>query len=56
MQTYGCYKEQWFSIDLKGRICHACFLWDKGNRTPFLMSAKNEMDLGELLAYLLELT
>jgi hypothetical protein len=43
-------------MDLKDKICHACFLRDKGNKTPFLMSADNEMDLGELPAYLLELT
>jgi hypothetical protein len=49
-------KEHWFSMDLKDKICHACFLRDKGNKTPFLMSAKNEITPGELLAHLLELT
>jgi hypothetical protein len=42
-------------MNLKDETCHACFLWDKGNKTPFLMSADNEMDLGEIPAYLLEL-
>ena len=49
-------KEQWFSMNLKDETCHACFLCDKGNKTPFLMSVENKMDLGELPAYLLELT
>jgi hypothetical protein len=43
-------------MDLKDEVCHACFLQDKGNKTPFLMSADNEMDLGELPAHLLKLT
>jgi hypothetical protein len=43
-------------MDLKDKICHACFLRDKGNKTPFLMSANNKIDLGELPAYLPELT
>ncbi len=45
-------------MDLKDEVCHACFLRDKGKKTPtpFLMSTENEMDLGELLTYLLELT
>jgi len=49
-------KERWFSMDLKDEICHACFLRDKGNKTPFLMSADNEMDPGEVPAHLPELT
>ena len=43
-------------MDLKHKICYRCFNQDKGNKTPFLMSAKNEIDLGEIPAYLLELT
>ena len=43
-------------MDLKGGICHACFLRDKGMKTHFLMSAENEMDPGDLLADLPELT
>lgn len=43
-------------MDLKGEVCHTCFLRDKGNKTPFLMSADNEMDPGELPAHLPELT
>jgi hypothetical protein len=49
-------KERWFCIDLKNQVYYACFLQDKGNKTPFLMSAENEMDPGEIPAYLLELT
>jgi len=55
METCIRCKERWFSMDLKDDICHTCFLRDKGNKTPFLMSAENEMDLGEVPAYLLEL-
>jgi len=43
-------------MDLKGGICHACFLRDKGSRTPFLMSTENEIDPGELPAHPPELT
>ena len=43
-------------MDLKGRVCHACFLRDKGKKTPFLMSAENDMDPGDLLPSLPQLT
>ena len=43
-------------MDLKGEVCHACFLRDKGSKTPFLMSAENEMDPGDVPACLPELT
>jgi hypothetical protein len=44
-------------MDLKSDVYHRYFNRDKGNRTtPFLMSAENEIDLGELLAHLPELT
>ena len=43
-------------MDLKDGICHSYFLRDKGNKTPFLMSAENEMDPGELPAHLPELS
>jgi hypothetical protein len=43
-------------MDLKHKICYRCFNRDKGNKMPFLMSAANEIDLGELLTYLPELT
>jgi hypothetical protein len=49
-------KECWFSIDLKHKICYRCFNQDKGNKTPFLISAENKIDLGEILAYLPKLT
>ncbi|KIE03504.1 ATP-dependent DNA helicase PIF1, partial [Metarhizium majus ARSEF 297] len=56
METCTRCKERWFAMDLKDGVCHACFLRDKGNKTPFLMSAENEMDPGELPAHLPELT
>ena len=56
METCLRCKERWFAMDLKGDVCHACLLRDRGNRIPFLMSADNEMDPGELPAYLPELT
>src|SRR5277367_4183508 len=37
METCIRCKERWFSMDLKDEIYHACFLQDKGNKTPFLM-------------------
>lgn len=43
-------------MELKNDICHACFRRDKGNKTPFLMSGENDMDPGELPAFLPELT
>jgi hypothetical protein len=43
-------------MDLKDNICHSCFLRDKGGKTPFLMSAENGMDPGEIPAHLPELT
>jgi hypothetical protein len=56
MEPCGRCKERWFAMDLKDKVCHACFLRDKGKKTPFLMSAENEMDPGDIPAYLLELT
>jgi hypothetical protein len=43
-------------MDLKNKVCYTYFLRDKGKKIPFLISAENKIDLGELLAYLLELT
>lgn len=43
-------------MDLKEEICHACFLRDKRNQVPFLMSIENEMDPGDVPACLPELT
>jgi len=43
-------------MDLKDTVCHRCYLRDKGNKTPFLMSVENEMDPGEFPAYLPALT
>ena len=56
METCSRCKERWFTMDLKDEICHRCFNRDRGNKTPFLMSADNEMDPGELPAHLPELT
>jgi hypothetical protein len=56
METCSRCKARWFSMDLKDQVCHACFLRDKGSKTPFLMSAENRMDPGELPAYLPALT
>jgi hypothetical protein len=56
METCGRCKERWFKMDLKLSVCHACFLRDKANKMPFLMSAENEMDPGELPAHLPALT
>ena len=56
METYSRCKEHWFLMDLKDGVCHRCFNRDKGNKTPFLMSADNKMDPGEIPAYLPELT
>ena len=38
METCSRCQERWFAMDLKDGICHSCFLRDKGDRTPFLMS------------------
>jgi hypothetical protein len=56
METCSRCQERWFAMDLKDGICHSCFLRDKGNKTPFLMSAEKEMDPGELPAHLPELS
>jgi hypothetical protein len=55
LETYDRCREHWFSIQLKDNICHACFLRDTGNKTPFLISADNKIDPGELPGYLPEL-
>jgi hypothetical protein len=56
IETCSRYKARWFAIDLKDQVCHACFLRDKGRKTPFLMSTENRIDPGELPAYLPTLT
>jgi hypothetical protein len=56
METCSRCKERWFAMDLKGDVWHACFLRDKGSKTPFLISAENEMDPGDVPVYLPELT
>src|SRR5271156_1452116 len=56
MESCSRCKERWFCMDLKNDVCHRCFNRDKGNKTPFLMSADNKMDPGEVPAHLPELT
>jgi Domain of unknown function (DUF6570) len=43
-------------MGLRHEVCDACFLRDKSSQPPFLMSADNEMDPGEVPAYLPALT
>ena len=43
-------------MSLKDGICHSCFLRDKRNQIPFLMSAENQMDPGMFPAHLPALT
>ena len=43
-------------MGLRNEVCKECILRDKGSQTPFLMSAENDMDPGEVPAYLPALT
>lgn len=43
-------------MGLKHATCRSCFLRDKAGVTPFFMSADNDMDPGDLLNSLPELT
>ena len=56
METCSRCRERWFAIELKDGICYACFLRDKGGKTPLLMSLDNEIDLGDVPADLPDLT
>jgi hypothetical protein len=56
IEIYNRCQEHWIAIELKDGVCHSCFLRDKQNQTPFLMSAKNNMDPGVLPAHLPILT
>src|ERR1700712_3254364 len=56
METCSRCKESWFAMDLRETVCHRCFLRDKRGQTPWLMSEENNMDPGEVPAYLPELT
>jgi len=56
METCTRCKEHWLAMDLKDTVCHRCYLRDKGSKTPFLMSAENGPDPGELPAHLPALT
>jgi hypothetical protein len=56
METCSCCKESWFAMDLRDTVCHSCYLRDKHGQTPFLMSADNEIDPGDVPAYLPVLT
>ena len=56
METCLRCQERWFAMDLKDGSCHACFLRDKRDQSPSLMSVENEMDPGNIPAHLPELT
>jgi hypothetical protein len=56
MDTCERCKERWFDIKLKLSICYRCLQRDKGRQSPFLMSAVNELDPGDVPAYLPELS
>ena len=56
METCDRCQEHWFAMSLKDGICHSCFIRDKQNQTPFLMSVENHMDPGVLPAHLPVLT
>jgi hypothetical protein len=43
-------------MGLRNEVCEECILRDKGSQTPFLMSVENDMDPGEVPAYLPALT
>lgn len=56
MEACSRCKEFWFAMDLKDTVCHSCYLRDKRGQTPFLMSADNEMDPGDVPVHLPVLT
>jgi hypothetical protein len=41
-------RERWFEMGLRNGVCHRCSLRDKKDKTPFLMSAENGMDPGDI--------
>ena len=43
-------------MGLKDGVCHNCSCRDKQGKTPFLMSAENNMDPGDIPSYLPELS
>ena len=49
-------KEHWFEMNLKHNIYYSCYLRDKGVQTPPLISAENNIDPGDVPAYLPELS
>lgn len=56
METCTRCNEHWFDMRLKDGVCHTCFLRDKRGAVPFLMSAANNMDPGEVPAHLPKLS
>jgi hypothetical protein len=56
MDTCDRRKERWFNMKLKLGICYRCLQRHKGGQSPFLMSAVNELDPGDVPAYLPELS
>jgi hypothetical protein len=55
METCIRCTECWFLMGLKNNICHDYVRRDKGDKTLFLMSRENDVDPGELPAYLPDL-
>jgi len=49
-------RERWFEMGLKDGVCHNCSCRDKQGKTPFLMSAENNMDPGDIPSYLPKLS
>jgi hypothetical protein len=43
-------------MGLRNSVCHRCSLRDKKDKTLFLMSTENGMDLGDISSYLPELS
>lgn len=60
METCPRCQERGLEMDLKDGVCHRCFLRDRDSRgqlrTPYLMSAENNMDPGTVPSDLPELT
>jgi hypothetical protein len=56
METCSCYKESWFAMNLKDIVCYSCYLRDKYSQTPFLISADNKINPGDIPVYLFVLT
>jgi hypothetical protein len=49
-------RERWFEMGLRGGVCYCCSLRDGKGKTPFLMSAENDIDPGDIPSHLPELS